>query len=512
MSIPLAVSPSVLTPGLYLSVNLLAGTASPGTGTLRTVIIAPKASTGDLTVDTEVRAGGGSDSAATAFGTGSPGHLAAKRIYDEFPQAQVDFVAPTAGTGTSTLDVTLAGSPTSDNVIDCNVMGRDFEVAWLNGGTANDARDDVIDAINARSEDLAVSAVSGGAGIITINSKVAGNIGDDVVCTFTLREGTTGTETINASTTVTSNLSGGATDPDLTSALSALEGEEYHYMCLCLSNTDAGNIASTNNIKRTYTHIDSLNTGLGAKLQQFVVGYTDQLAGAIASTPSSNSCNNAEFGQFVFCIDGLSLPCEFAAAEVGGRLAAVALDPASNRIGNVLSGVYGAKDKIGDKPTSAELESAIGTGVSIVSYDASGNPVTVRPVTTHSQTAVGGPDRRLLDLQNVDAAYIVARDVRDNLPLQFPNAKIAEDAADSEQPPQAGVTEMRDIKGWLISRLRFWDVQGVVDRASLDDIIDNDEIIVQINPSDATQVDIVLPFEIVQPLAKLGVVAQRRPS
>src|SRR6185503_3205496 len=114
MGIPLAVSPSILTPGLYMKVNLLAGAASPGTGVLRVLLLSPKASSGDLTAQTEIRVGAGEASAATAFGTGSPGHLAAKALYDKYQAAQVDFGAPTAGAGSAVGTLTFSGSPTAN--------------------------------------------------------------------------------------------------------------------------------------------------------------------------------------------------------------------------------------------------------------------------------------------------------------------------------------------------------------------------------------------------------------
>jgi len=247
-------------------------------------------------------------------------------------------------------------------------------------------------------------------------------------------------------------------------------------------------------------------------LQQGIVGYTGSFATAQASTQNANSFNNAEFFESLECLNGLSLPGEFAGRECGGRMAAIVLDPAANRIGEYLDGLYGANDKIGDKPTAAESEACLGDGLSLVSYDAQDREVLVRPITTHSKDSAGGADRRLLDVQNVDAAYIIARDLRTNLPIEFANAKIQEDSEATDDPPPAGVTEERDIKAYIIARLRFWQDEGVVNRAALDEAIENGTIIVQVNSTDPTQVDMVVPFEIIQPLAKMGLVAQRVPS
>lgn len=511
MPIPTAVSPSQLTPGLYLSVDLLAGAASPGTGTLRVALIATKGSAGDLTDDTEVRAGGGVDTAATAFGTGTPGHLAAKQVYRKFPAAQVDFISPVAGSGTATLNITFAGAPSSNNSVLFDVVGREFEVSWLVGESADDMRDKAIAAINQRTNDLPVTASSGGAGICQIDFKVAGNIGNDALVKAVLSLAQTGTETVTGAATHT-NLAGGTTDPDLTNALSALEGREYHLILPCLSNADAVNVASASNPSRIVTHISGLNTGLNAKLQSFVYGSTTTIAAATAATVHANNAGNVEYGQLVTCVNGRSLPCEFAAREVGGRLAVESVDPSGNRIGELYDGVFGSNDVIADTPSLAQSETALGAGVSLISYTAQGLLQLVRPITTHSQDDAGGPDRRLLDVQNVSATYIVARDLRTALPQEFSGAKVTEDVEAGDDPPPPGVVEERDIRGFIISRMRFWEREGVVTRASIDTAIADGTLIVQVNATDPTQVDIVLPFSIVQPLAKIGLTVQRVPS
>lgn len=511
MTIPLAVSPSVVTPGLYMTVDLLAGTASPGTGTLKVALLASKSAAGDLTNDTEVRAGAGEASAITAFGAGTVGHLAAKLIYDEYNLAQIDFVSPAPGTGTATLDITIAGAPTSNQIIDWIIQGRGFEIAWLVGESADTIRDKCIAAITSRTNSLSCTASSGGAGIVTVDGKVAGNIGDDILVKAKLRNAQSGTETCTGAVVLT-NLAGGTTDPDLTNALAAIVGEEYHIILPCLSNADVEQVTTDNGIQKVLTHINLYNTGLGAKLQQVVVGYTGAIATAKATALDANGCNNDERGELLLCVNGQGLPGELGAREAGGRIAAESLDPAANRIGELLDGYYGAGDKIADKPTQAEAEDAHTNGVSLVTYTSGGAEQLLRPITCHHQDTAGGADRRILDVQNVSATYIVARDIRDNLPLEFPNAKITADITEGDDPPPAGVVEIRDVRGWVITRLRSWQRDGVIDRASLDAAIANGTLIVQINSGDATQVDFVLPFKIIQPWAKSGVVIQRIPS
>lgn len=506
MSIPVAVSPGTLSPGLYLKVNLVAGAAAPSLGPLRVLLLCPKSSAGTLTPDTEIRPGGGEDSAADAFGLGTPGHLAAKQLYAAAPNALIDFGAPTAGAGAATRDIVFSGAPSQNTAVEVTIMGRTMQVGWLVGEDADDIRDKVIAAVNQRTSILSVVAASGGAGTVTITFKVTGNIGNDCLVRARLMNAQTDDEAVTLNTLTP--LAGGTTDPDFSDILEAAQGREYHFIVACLSNADAVTTGSSSNAERALVFIEQFNQGNDAKLQQLIYASTTTLAAAEAAAVA----RNVGYAQHILCIAGQSLPCEFAAAEAGGRLAAIGVDPAANRIGARLgSGLFGAGNVTVDKPTPTEVESAIGNGVSIVSYDAAENLVVVRPVTTFSQNPQGGPDRRLLDTQNVDAAYIVARDLRTSLPAEFPNAKIQRDAPPGADPAPPGVIEERDIKAFVITRLRIFQNSGVILGSALDAAIADGNLIVRVNDFDPSQVDIVVPMQVIPPLAKFGVVVNRQP-
>ena len=259
-------------------------------------------------------------------------------------------------------------------------------------------------------------------------------------------------------------------------------------------------------------HINNFNTGLNAKLEQVIVGITTTIALATAASSDANAAQNDVTGELILCINGRGLPGELGGREVGGWLLGLSTDPAVNRIGEDMSSYIGAVDLIADSPTVSQSETALGNGVALIGYTAQGLEILVRPVTTHSQDATGAPDLRLLDPQNVAATYIIARSLRSALPAEFPNAKLVKDVEAGDDPPPKGVIEVRDIKAFVITQLRFWVAQGVITKESLDTAVDGGTLIVEVNDSDPTQVDIVLPFSIVPPLAKFGVVVQRVPN
>lgn len=516
MTYPVAVGPGTLTPGLYLVIDLLAGAASAGVGTLKAAIIAPVwagvsgVGAGDLGAS-EVRSGAGAASAAEAFGVGSPGHLAAKRLYAKSPSAQVDFVACTSAGAKAAKTWTFSGAPTQSNVVMCDVAGREWQVPWLSGESNEDIVTKIRASIAERTQDLPAITVAGlDDDELKVESKVGGAIGNDIRCRFYLELDATGTEAIDIETE--EPLTGGTGVPDFATPLAVMAGEEYAFILPVIGNSDVGNVSTKSNLSKTVDHIMGFNSGLNAKLQQAVVGITSSVSAAKAAAAHANGAQNNGVVEMILCINGRGLPCELAGREIGGWLKELPLDAAVNRIGEIFDGYIGASDKVGDKPTEPESEDALGHGVSLISYTAQGLEQLVRPVTAHSQDDFGGADRRLLDVQNVSATYIVARDLRSAIPAEFPKAKVTRDIGAEDDPPPKGVIEERDIRAFVVARLRTWQANGVVTKASLDKAIADGTLIVRVNDSDESQVDLVLPFKIVPPLAKFGMVVQRQPN
>lgn len=510
MGIQTAVSASTLTPGTYMKVNLIAGAGALGAGALNILLIAPKSSAGTLTPDTEIRAGGGESTANTAFGPGTGGHLAAKQIYAQDPAALVDFVAPTAGTGAAALTVTLSGTPTADNAVVWTIMGRVISSLWANGASATTAAAAAVTAINSQTTNLAVTA-SNVSGAVTLTFKVTGKSGNDCLVQAVLANTQSGTEAVSGAATPT-NLSGGSTDFDVTTAIANAEGKEYHLICLVTSNADATSNSATSNPRKIATAIAAINNGRNAKLEQCILATT---AAQSAAKTGAINLNNPIF-ELINCVDGQSLPGEFAGFETGSRSASDKLDPAANRIGTVLVGLFASFQPKTDTLTLSGSEDALHNGVTPVDYQPNGTPFLVRPITTYSQDPSGAPDVRCLDVQNVSASYIVARDIRDNLPLAFPNAKISKNfVATSDPPAIPGITEERDIYGWVAQRLLGWaTLKGVLDFNTTSAVINGGDpvlgqLVVVVDPSDATQVDIVIPWLIVKPLAKFSEVINR---
>ncbi len=512
MGIPKAVASSVRSPGLFLLVNLLSGPSSPGSAPLKGLLIGEKSSVGSITADTElIEVVSGADEVATLLGPGMPGHLAAKALFTEYPLAQVDVVAPLEATGNAATQTVVFDDSTAVTVsqtVTVTIMGRPVQFVWEAGETDTDAATAFCAAVNAQNYDLPLTAANAGgtSPTATLTFKVKGKIGNDVLLYLKVEDGVGGSVSLTGAT-----LAGGSTEPTISNVLTLVEGKEYDFILLCCSNEEAGNSSTTSNPGLLKTHIDGLDQGSNAKLQQAVIGATSTLA----LLQVGSAIRNFTRMQYIFCNAGQSLGCEWGGAEMGRRMRMEALDPTVNAIGYVYqTPLYGAADLVADTLTGPEVEEALNTGITPIVYTGANEPQLSRPITTYYKDTTSAPDGRVLDVSRVSGIYAGAKDLRVSIPREFGpqdgagGAKISPDLepGDDELPP--GVVEIRDVKAFVISRAQLLVSRGWWRQDRLTTAIETGQLTVEIDPDDDSQVNIVLPGSIVPPLAKFSVVVQ----
>lgn len=500
-TLPLAVDPTNPEPGFYLTVDLLRGSTSPGAAGVRGVIISPPATAGgDIGVGTEIRAVYSKEDVATAIGKGL-GYYAYRAIAANDAQALIDLVACAESAGAAaTGTFTAGGSVTAAMTWRLWVMGWYVDVSWAVGETPTDFAVKAVAALNAMSEDLFVIA-SSAIGVVTLTARSKGPAGNDVRIRVQQLAGTGGTLVAGAAT-----LTGGTTEPDMTTALTLIEGQEYDYILPCISNAEA-QAAGTTNMSRVEDHIDALDSGSDAKLQQAYVAST----GSIASAKTGAIGRNSAIMSHVLCVNAECLPCELAGADMGDRMRRRRLESNANRVLTKLLRVRGSKDPVADKPSGAEPTDAINNGVSLCSYNRQNEVIILRSVTTHSQDTGGNPDRRAFDTNEIDGLFDYGKDLRTFLPQEFLNpdggqVKLAKDREEGDEELPAGVVEERDVRSAIVRRtVGFWIPKGVIDGPHFESVVESGELKVQVNASDATQCDVFIPARAVKILAKMGV-------
>jgi phage tail sheath gpL-like len=506
--IPLAIAPSTRTPGVGLLVDLKAGAPSPGTGVRRAVILAVKSSSGTITPDTELKQSVSGEAEVSALlGPGVFGHLCAKRLFEEHGLAQVDLASPAAPAGAlATLNVVFAGTVTVSQTFKGKVAGRPIEFTWIAGETAIQAATKYVAKVNEKTNDLPVTVdnTGGSSATAVVTCKIAGTIGNDVVCSGSLSGGSGGT--INGGASFVTNLSGGTLEPDFANVLGLIQGRGYRFILPVVGNTDAQSTGATGAPGRVKTHINLYATGVGAKLQQSIFGHT----GALSSLKAGPAAHNYERHEFAWAKSGLSLPCEYQGAEAGARLRDEAILPNVNRAGyQYRATLYGPENLVTGSPTGPEVEDALQSGVSPVNYTESGSAFMVRAVSGYFKLSGGAPDDRVLDVVRVTSVDEVAEDIRIFLQAEYPNMNIIDALEEGEELPE-NVVEINEIKDAVNGRMGFWIRRGVVNGKRWRAAVANGTYVCRVNPSDGGQVDLVIPSSIVRNLVKFSAVVQQR--
>ena len=498
--VPLAVSPAVRTPALYLLVNLTAGAAAPGTGATRCLLIAPKSASGTITPDTQLVEGvGGPDEVGTLLGVGTPGHLAAKAAFAEYGLLSLDVVAPVASVGVAaTGTITFAGGPpTVSWDVTATIAGRAVIISWAAGESTAAGATKLFNAINLLTNDLPVVATNAVPSQVDLAAKYAGLWGNDITLRVATANGTGGTVTASGA-----KLSAGTLEPVLTNVLALVAGREYVKRVVCASNTDVC-AAAASNVLACKTSIVALQTGANAKLQQMIYGCTATYSSLKTGTATMNfgpatavQCENAE-----------SLPCELAGAEMGQAVREELLRPNCNRSHMpYVATLYGAPNIATGSLTDTQVEDALWYGISTCIYDSVGALMPARPLTTYYKDGAGNADDRVLDVPYVSGTYAVARDLRTAIPQQFPNASLSADIAPGEEPPPDDVVEVRDVRSFIDGRVQYYIRRGVVVGSKYYTARDNGTFVCRVNPTDARQLDVVLPVGIVPPWLKTSLV------
>jgi len=110
-------------PGVYAEVRFAQGQTSD-LGPKRVLILAPKTSSGSITVDTEIRQINDENDAITYTGTGSPAHRMARAFFANNKSSEVWLLCPTVATGSAAVDkIILTNAATANGVLSVFTCG-----------------------------------------------------------------------------------------------------------------------------------------------------------------------------------------------------------------------------------------------------------------------------------------------------------------------------------------------------------------------------------------------------
>ena len=446
-------------PGVYAEWNLKRAMRNLPTNRQRVLLIAQHTTDlGAVSALTDVYSAA---EVAARYGAGSQAHLMADAAIKAYANAALSIItladhsAGVAAVG----KITITGNATTQGVLRVGIGNADVLMVAVSAvGKAVKA------AITAQ-PGLPVSAAEA-AGVVTITAKNKGTEGNIIRiladCTAT------------GITTAVTAMAGGAANPDIQPALTAVIAEGHDII--------ACGISDEANLIKLRAHLEKVGAPTEKRWAIGVYGHGGTLATA---TTLAGKLNNG----FMLCAwyrGTPSLPCELAAAFAS--VMASEEDPARPLNTLALEGIGLCDSK--DKTMRAEQENALYNGVAPVETSPDGSRAQiVRAITTYTKTANGTADESLLDVTTVRTLIYVSKACIQRVALRFPREKL------SDKTPARVRSELIDV----LMRCEELEILEQVE-ANLSNLI------VERDKQNVNMLDVRIPSDVVNGLHVVGMV------
>lgn len=449
-------------PGKYAEFNTkLAVRTLPG-NLQKTLVIGQRTAAGTVQagVVTDVFS---DDQAATYFGRGSQAHrmvLAALRA-NRYLSLQV-LPLDDAGAGiAATCTVTITGPATSTGVLTVKV-GDDLVQIPIAAGDAQNAIATALKAQLDAQPDLPVSAGLA-ANVVTMTVRNKGTCGNGIKVSASV----TATGVVATATA----MSGGATDPTLSTALALIFTAGHNV--LISPYIDTTGLASLRD------HLDNCGNGIEKRGAVAAVGYTGTLS---AATTAMLACNPKR-------ISGALVPATttpaYEVAAAYGAVIAFEEDPALPLNTLALPGV--SAPPLSSQLSRSEQENCLYNGVTPTEVGPGDVVQIVRAITGYTKDAQGVADIALLDLTTVRSLDYGRKALVERLSLRFPRSK------KSERVKKQVREELLDVM-YKLEDLEIWE-----------HIAENEDgVLVEDDLQDPNRLDVRIPADVVNGLHVLA--------
>lgn len=375
-----------------------------------------------------------------------------------------DNAAGTAATGT----VTIAGTATEAGTLPVMIGGTRVQVGVSVGATAASVATALAAAINAL-PDLPVTAAAVGA-VVTLTFRHKGTSGNDLDVRTVYYDG----EAVPAGlTAVIVGMSGGATNPSLSSLLAGL-GDEW-YQAIAIGVNDTANLST----------IDDDLTARWGPVRQIEGRAYAGLSGSFSTCATFGAARN---GIHLTLIGGYrvpSAPWVVAAAFTAIAAASLQIDPARPMTDLVVPGLV--SPRVEHRFTQQERNLLLKDGISTFKVDASGRMTIERLITTYQVNSSGFEDVSYLDITTPATLGYYRYSWRARMAQKFPRAKLTAET-------------IAAVEAETIALAREWEEAGLMEDA--DGFIAG--LIVERDATNRTQLNLRLTPDVVNGLLQLA--------
>ncbi|HEY3982902.1 phage tail sheath subtilisin-like domain-containing protein, partial [Cedecea sp.] len=420
----------------------------------------------------------------------------AYRKVDPFGELWVIAVPDNGEPATGT--VTITGAATDSGTVNLYVGTRKVQVTVATGDTGNQVSQALLRAIN-NNVDLPVTAeyqaTSAGAaqGTVNLSAVNGGQVGNSIPLTLNYFGTASGEEVPAGLSVQIGKMSGGAGDPDLSQAISAMGDEPFDYIGLPFSDANSLQLMSVemndssgrwSYIRQLYGHVYTARTGSLSELVAFGDTFNDQHITIAGHEEDVQTC---------------------VAELVGYRLARAAvflrIDPARPTQTGELTGALPAPT--GKRFAITEQQSLLMHGIA-TAYTEGGVLRIQRDITTYKTNAFGVADNSYLDSETLHTSAYTLRRLKSVITSKYGRHKLANDGT-RFGPGQAIVTPAV-IRGELGATYRQMEREGIVENFELF----QKYLIVERNQNDPNRLDILFPPDYINQLRVFAVLNQFR--
>ena len=452
---------SIRKPGKYFEFNTKLAVRTLPANLIRVLIVGQKlaAGSGDALSPTPIYS---DQDAATIFGNGSNLHLMCRAAIQA--NAYLDLTAvglADADTAVASAGAVVVGGPaTGSGSFKLYIGNHMIEVGIASADTA-DAIATALSAEIAKYGDLPVSAAVDGVDTTKVNftARNLGTIGDQIgIDTDITAAGVTATVTA---------MTGGAVDPDSSTALDTVFAEQYDII-ITPYNDQTGATALRD-------YLDSVSGPMEQRPGRGVFATTGALADATTLSGQVNGGRmNAPY------LRATRSPAYEVAAAYGAVMASES-DPARPLNTLALTGI--SAPAVDQRLSRTEQESCLNNGVSPLEVGPGEVVRIVRAVTTYTQDAQGIDDISLLDTTTIATLDYTRKACRDRIALRFPREKL------NSRTPNSVRSELLDVLE-LLEPLEI--LENVAANAA--------GVVVQKNLQDPNRLDAKIPTDVVNGL------------
>jgi phage tail sheath gpL-like len=458
------------TPGVYAEIDNSRAVAGLTAVQKRAILVGQMLSTGSATANIPIRTNVGNCDAQFGVGSMLANMVRSFAENNEFTELWGLPVADVGAGAQASGSVTFTGTATEAGTAFMLVDGRSYQVGITKDDVAADVAQVLVDLITADGT-AGVTAVRVG-DAVTITARHKGTLGNKI----DLRINYGDNQALPAGITVAIvAMSGGATDPDITTALGNLGETQFHYV---------GNpFSDATNLTALEDELEDRNNPL-VQLEGLAFTAASDTHGNLTTLGNSR---NSQFNSIMGIYKSPSNPWVWAAAYTAIASFYLTNDPARPLQTLVLEGILPPART--DRFTLAERNNLLYDGIATAKVTNDDKVQIERSITTYQTNPTGVPDISYLDVETMATLFFIREQLRIRIALRYPRYKLAGNEAIVR--PGSALVRPKDIRNEIIALLAELAAAGIVEN------INASQLVVERNDTDPNRVDALIPPDIV---------------